>query len=110
MQEYCPLSGGSSAIGVIPDYCYQHCEALWDAAVRNGAEGKYDIYPQIFDEGECNHEFTDLQTSHDALHAVGTSAARFYVVVDECMGDNSMGCGVEYGEQGYKFHCPQNAP
>lgn len=105
MSEFCPLSGIGHATRDLPRFCYENCEGLWDKAVREqNPVGEYDIYPQLFDDGSnCDHIDTDLEHSHAGLQSTDNSDRRFYTLVDQCMG-----CGTEYGEQSFLFHCPRN--
>jgi hypothetical protein len=106
MAEKCPLDPGEHAIGKIPDYCYQHCEVLWDEAIKRDG-GAYDYYdPDKFiepDERYCNHEHHGISNSHSALDRPNETDLRYYSLVDLCEG-----CLVELGETSYRFNCSQN--
>lgn len=105
MPEKCPLL--NSPLGVpfiderIPDFCRKHCEDRWDNAVKvYDLAGEYDTYSNLFTE-ECKHE-GGIIYSHDAIVALGKQS-REYVIVDMCED-----CHAEYGEQSYKFECPNS--
>jgi len=102
MAERCPLLDIPEGVSPIeiPEFCWEHCEALWDKAVRdNGTVSEYDVYQNIlFGDSECRHE--NIGYSHSALMAIG-GKQREYVIVDLCND-----CEEEVGEQGYIFDCP----
>lgn len=105
--EKCPLAGGN-APREIPEFCREHCEALWDKAVSAyKTEGNYDIYRTVEDFDEdvlgCNHENTELTYCSDGLQSADHTPKRFYTIVDQCIE-----CEEEYGEQSYIYNCPNN--
>lgn len=99
MSEHCPLSGGHQSIEGIPRFCREHCESLWDQAVKEQRlDGAYDHYG--VDPVGCERE---IEHSHEGLQSVDDGPARVYSLVDVCVEHE-----VEVGEQGYPFECPHN--
>lgn len=104
MSERCPLLSYEYGLPFvdekIPDFCREHCEDLWDDAVRKlDFDGAYDTYRSDFYD-ECSSHGAD-GFSHDGLTAT-SETKRSYAIVDLCSN-----CELEYGEQDYKFNCPK---
>jgi len=109
MPDTCPLAEGPYQQPLrytqIPEFCKEHCEALWDEAITNRVTaGEYQYEPLVPDPEDeeqgnaCYHPSIGVVT--EALHVINKTM-RQYVIVDGC--EN---CAGIYCEQGYKFTCP----